>query len=630
MINSPLVSLPNLLIVDDDPGQLKYLEFLLKKTSINLIEAQSGFDALEKTEGKELALAIVDVKMTGMNGYELARKLNEARKGEKVPIIFLTANYVNEIQVFEGYDSGAVDYISKPVANHILLCKVNVFLDLFNQKQTIISEKALLQKTTARLTKDVLAFVEREEKYQSYIDNAPDGFFVSDETGRFMEANESASLITGYSNSELLQMSFSDLLTAEWLDDGLALIEKVVYTGTSKGDVLFRQKNGSERWLALETVRLTDNQHLCFAKDITDQKRAEEALGESEKKYRLLIENSHDIIYTCTANGILTFVSPAWTELLGHPVSDVTGKSFQLFVHPDDIPGCRTWIKKVIEYGERLDGGEYRAKHVNGTWCWHTSSAVPYLDETGATAGFYGIARDITEHRQAEKEKIELAQMHLLSQHTERVREEERVSIARELHDDLGQALTAVKIDLGIIRNIVPDRGTVVKINKVSALVGETIKTVQRITSELRPTIIDDLGLEAAIDWYSKEFAERTGLEVILDLDSGAVISPEASLNIFRIMQESLTNIARHSKATRVDIRMSKTVDSINFRITDNGIGIADNQIKAKKSFGIISMIERASSLGGKFEIYNHNGVGTEISLTVPLIIQPAYENSDL
>jgi signal transduction histidine kinase len=371
--------LPNLLIVDDIEVNLIILESVIKRIKVNLIKAISGQEALEKTNGMELALAIIDVRMPGMNGYELAIKMNEERSGDKVPIIFLTANYINEIEVFKGYDIGAVDYISKPVHNHILLSKINVFLDLFDQKQTIIRDIELLKKSSRELT---------------------------------------------------------------------------------------------------------------------------------------------------VANSAL-----------------------------------------------KISG---------------------------------------------DKLKSALDQLHQLTQYTERAREEERKSIARELHDDLGQALTAVKIDLGIIRQSVSDNDTVVKINKVSDLVGYTIKTVQRLTSQLRPEILDDLGLESAIEWYTSEFAQRNKVAVFLNLEPGITISPEASLIIFRIIQESLTNIARHAKAERVDIELITINESITLTITDNGIGINEGQIKSKKSFGIIGMKERAASLGGTFDIYRNNESGTVIKLIFP------------
>ena len=230
----------------------------------------------------------------------------------------------------------------------------------------------------------------------------------------------------------------------------------------------------------------------------------------------------------------------------------------------------------------------------------------------------------VTERDMAEKElKSSLEQLHQLSKHIEKIREEERISIARELHDDLGQALTAVKIDLGIIRQKVSDKVLAQRIVKTSALVSDTIKTVQKITFQLRPKIIDDLGLEAGIDWYAGEFSERNSIEVILDLDSDIKIPPDISLVIFRIMQESLTNVSRHAKATKIKIQLIKNNNYIDFIIADNGIGISNDKLNSKTSFGILGMRERADSIGGTLDISNcegtENETGTSTQLKIPL-----------
>lgn len=231
-----------------------------------------------------------------------------------------------------------------------------------------------------------------------------------------------------------------------------------------------------------------------------------------------------------------------------------------------------------------------------------------------------GFLSDITDRKKAEEElKSSLDQLHKVAQHIEEVRENERVSISRELHDDLGQALTAVKIDLASIKQEVTDMSTVLKINKTSALVSDTIKTVQRITSQLRPQIIDDLGLETAIEWYTKEFEQRSKINIFLDIDSSLVMAPDVSLILFRIMQEALTNIARHSKANSVVIKLFKTRNKIEFSISDNGIGITEDNKYSTKSFGIINMKERAASLGGNLKIYREDERFTIISLVFPL-----------
>jgi PAS domain S-box-containing protein len=490
--------LPNILIVDDNNENLLFLEAVIKKIDVNLIKALSGSEALGKTRGIDLALAIIDVRMPGMNGYELALLLNEERSEEKVPVIFLTANNSDDIEMFKGYSFGAVDYLIKPLSNHILLSKIKIFIDLFLHKQIIISDNVLLKKYADEL------FLAKElaeiaaQKFNNLYDFAPTGYVSLSKEKTIQEINYCGARLLGKERSKLIGSHFGIFVSKNTLSVFNAFFEN-----------LFK--------------------------------------GEASEICEVMIE---------------------------------TQDNKSKYVHIEGM----------------VDG--------NNNQCLLNLI-------------------DITERKWAEDElKSSLEQLHLLTQHIEKVREDERVAISRELHDDLGQALTAVKIDLTIIRKNISDSEVVLKINKVAALVGETIKTVQRITSQLRPEIIDDLGLKAAIEWYTKEFSQRIGVKIFLDIDSTPTISPKASLVIFRIIQESLTNIARHAKATRVDISLLITDEDIRLRILDNGIGITSSEINSKKSFGIMSMKERAASLGGTFEISSGNGGGTEILLIIQIIEQ--------
>jgi PAS domain S-box-containing protein len=196
------------------------------------------------------------------------------------------------------------------------------------------------------------------------------------------------------------------------------------------------------------TTRLRERTAEIEAK-VAELQDTQAALQESEEKYRDLVDNSHDIIYTLTTDGVFIFVSPAWTVLLGHPVTQVMGQPFQKFVHPDDLPGCMEFLKLVIETGQRQEGVEYRVQHTDGTWYWHTSSAVPFKDEAGTMVGFYGIARDITERKVAEETLLKNAEeLHAAYEELTASEEELRTNLAELTRQELALREKEEKISL--------------------------------------------------------------------------------------------------------------------------------------------------------------------------------------
>lgn len=320
--------LPNILVVDDSLDNLFLIESILSDIKVNLIQALSGSEALKKTHGISLALAIIDVRMPEMSGQELALKMIEERFGEKVPIIFLTASNFDEIQVSNAYGLGAIDYIFKPINNFILKSKIMVFIDLFNQKQEIISNSVLLKKTAAELTRINVILIKSEEKYRSYIENAPDAVFVTDETGKYLEVNEAVCRITGYSKDELLKISIFKILSKDSFEEGRAQSLKLLKTGHSRGELLIKHKKGANRWVDLEGVRLSEKRFLGFAKDITQSKIWLEDIIDSERKFRAITENSPIGFYYSDVHGNFLYGNKKAEEIIGYEQDELIGKNF--------------------------------------------------------------------------------------------------------------------------------------------------------------------------------------------------------------------------------------------------------------------------------------------------------------
>ena len=248
---------------------------------------------------------------------------------------------------------------------------------------------------------------EAKENLEMIFNTSPDSVLVTRlMDGYFVDINDGFTALTGYTRAEVMGKSSLDINLWENPADRQQFITALTKKGFCENlEAVFQRKNGSQfnAMISAKIISLKGAPHIIsVTRDISARKHAEQALRESEEKHRLLIENSHDIIYTLTTDGVFTFVSPAWTVLLGHQVTQVVGHAFQPFVHPDDLPGCMAWLQKVIETGQRQEGVEYRVRHLNGSWFWHTSSAVPLRDETGRVIGFEGTARDITERKVAE------------------------------------------------------------------------------------------------------------------------------------------------------------------------------------------------------------------------------------
>lgn len=243
---------------------------------------------------------------------------------------------------------------------------------------------------------------------------------------------------------------------------------------------------------------------------------------------------------------------------------------------------------------------------------------------TGQLLAIRGRLEDeIAERREAQR-RLEASQGQLrrLSAHLQQAREEERVRIAREIHDELGQALVGLKMDVAWLRRSLsrPVPGVLSKLEEMSARIDETVRSVRRISAELRPSILDDLGLNAALEWQLDEFRSRTGIECVLTSRLGPrPLHPDRATALFRIFQEALTNVARHAEASRVTVTIEETADLLTLAIQDNGRGIRPEEQGQPQSFGLLGMRERVHLLEGEIEIQGAPGQGTQVTVRIPV-----------
>jgi PAS domain S-box-containing protein len=251
---------------------------------------------------------------------------------------------------------------------------------------------------------------ESEERLSDITYSMADWVWETDANGIYTYSSQKSLDVLGLSQEEIIGKTPFDFMPADEAARVRAICSEVFARKAPIRDLenWHIAKNGERICLLTNGVPILDLEdnlkgYRGVDRNITSRKRAEEELRKSEEKYRFLVENSYDIIYTITAAGLFTFVAPAWTTILGHPTTQVVGRSFESFVHPDDIEECRAFLRRVIETGQRQEGIEYRVQHINGTWRWHTSSAVFIKNAADPFAAFQGIAKDITDRKQAEE-----------------------------------------------------------------------------------------------------------------------------------------------------------------------------------------------------------------------------------
>jgi signal transduction histidine kinase len=290
----------------------------------------------------------------------------------------------------------------------------------------------------------------------------------------------------------------------------------------------------------------------------------------------------------------------------------------QFFAH--DLAGAKVRWREFFDKGRFHSETEER--RLDGTPMRIVGDYMVIRDDQGRIAGHFGVQRDVTQGYEAEQlVRASRQELRALAARLQSVREEERTAIAREIHDELGQALTGLKLDIAWMKRRLPrDHDLIAQCGSIIERIDGTLCTVRRIATELRPSVLDQLGLEAALEWQGQEFSVRTGILVDLDVAVGGAKIPEhLGSSAFRILQESLTNVARHARASRVVIRLALTREELTLEVTDDGVGIPSERLDGTMSLGLVGMRERALACGGELCISGRPTLGTTVLLRIPL-----------
>ncbi len=506
--------------------------------------------------------------------------------------------------------------------------------------------------------------------YKALADNSLDIKITVNDKGEFVYVSSSVKRILGYPPNEIKSKSILNYIHRDDIRRIVQIFSELRSEPNSIDTTEFRLKDSEGDWHYFQSIMknlLEDpdvNGILINLRDITKLKDAENTVNtllNISEKLNATLDVDH-IMDVLTVEGINLIGSESGCSGLRTAEGMMCKKIFlsgtpEIFEYcwsPDQgIPGKVITTKDSFLINDAKEN-QNTTKEFIDRFGINNLICVPIVDSENEVMGFLEVMNksgnftendlnklsslaqiaSITIRNALAYQKIKLAQFQVknsreqlrrLSAHLQNAREEERTRIAREIHDELGQALTGLKMDISWINkkmlvNENENEPFINKLKTMSNLVDATIKTVRKISSELRPGVLDYLGLSAAIEWQAQEFQNRTGIYCnIITLPKDMELDQERSTAIFRIFQETLTNVTRHAEATQIDVRMEIQGNKLILMISDNGKGITDSEIKNTRSFGLLGMRERTHLLGGEFSIKGIPNLGTTVTVEIPL-----------
>lgn len=473
---------------------------------------------------------------------------------------------------------------------------------------------------------------EADEKFLKLFHNNLVGMILTDGQHRVTDINDHLLQLTGLERENtigktgvelgLMNQDFVQSMCRQMGEDRRLFNEELLLT-TKKG-------NDVTLLISTERIEIDKQEHWLFTViDFSNKKEAEDRISNSELRFRTLAKTAPVGIFETDAKGNTTYVNEAWMDYSGLSYEEAMSNEWMNMIHPDDREEqVNNWINKS-QKGE-ASFSEYRIINKSGQLRWVNGGAIPLVNREGEITGYIGTITDVTNIKQALEllkqshdtlnERTE--QLQELSTHLQQVWEDERSKIAREIHDELGQQLTGLKMDISWLKRKMQHEDELVnnKFDDAIKLIAEAVKLIRHIVTELRPSIIDDLGLNAAFEWQIEDFSKRLGIPIEYQNDfDDAVVGPNISIGLFRILQESLTNIARHANATRINIGIDRVEDMIRLIVQDDGVGFDTSVKQAGHTFGLLGIKERTYMLKGNCQIQSKPGNGTKISVQIPV-----------
>ncbi|MEX0997792.1 MAG: PAS domain S-box protein [Flavobacteriaceae bacterium] len=495
---------------------------------------------------------------------------------------------------------------------------------------------AILKGTVQDITDQKNIEIELREQNQfisTALENLPIGIAVNElNSGKTTLMNKNFSQIYGWPQKELTDIDsffekvypdekYRKEITTQIISDLKSKkTSRMIWEG-----VEITRKDGSKRIVNAKNIPLYDqNLMISSVLDVTEKTIAEQRLALSNERFEYVTKATFDSIWDWDLIKNTIYWGEGFKTIFGYK-SEVTGENFWFeLIHPEDMERVKKSILNVINSSEQLNWeDEYRFKHTNGSYLYVKNRGIVLRNVERKAVRMIGAIQDITAQKEYEKKLLDInKKLRNLSAHLQEAREEERISIAREIHDELGQQLTGIKLDASWLKNVIinyaPDN--IERTERLIQSINKAINDVRRVASNLRPGVLDDLGLEAAIEWQNQKFQEQTSIKCSLKTTNlTGNYSKEINTAVYRIYQEALTNVMRHAHATEVNTLLYEDENELTLEVIDNGIGIKEKDKNNMYSLGITGMRERALMIHARFLIQNQKSGGTKVKVTVPV-----------
>ena len=502
------------------------------------------------------------------------------------------------------------------------------YSELTSEEERLRSVLRLQQRTQVLLTE--VESHRKEEQFRLFVEGVPDyAIFMLDPAGGVTTWNAGAERIKGYKSSEILGQHFSTFYSEAEAVAGIPqkLLDLAIKQGHAEAEGWLSRKDGTKFWANVTVAAIRDSSGNLVAfgdltHDLTERRRAEIALRRSEDRFRLMAEAVQDYaIFMLDPEGYVSTWNSGAERIKGYKATEIIGRHFSCFYPEEDIRSGKPSRELEVAVAEGRYEEEGWRRRKDGSAFWANVLITPVRDETNQLIGFAKVTRDITDRVEKEQSLRDLT-AHLLQ-----MQDEERRRIGRDLHDTLGQCVTAMKISLDCLAAGLKPKNAAVRrqITQCVQLAEECVKEVRTISYLLYPPMLEEMGLKSAIPWYLEGFTARSGIQATFEvsIDFGR-LARDTELALFRVLQESLTNVHRHSGSQSAHVHLSTKDGMTILEVKDDGKGIPATILQESGEswqravgVGLRGMKERLAQLGGKLEIRS-NSHGTTLTAMVP------------